>query len=70
MSKNQSTTLDGATGFVENPLYEAEWKETIIPEQPDKKCQHYFEFRDVARCTRCGLGLYGVIEIKDGRPLV
>lgn len=53
-----------------NPLHSAEWTEEIIPELPDKKCNHFFEFRDIARCTRCGMGLYGVVEIKDGKPTI
>lgn len=60
--KNQSKKLD--------VLYKAQWKEEIIPEKHVAKCHHYFEFQDIARCTRCGLGLMGVIDIKEGKPVL
>lgn len=72
MKNSQSKTLDGWGKFVsENKLHPVEWKETVIPLREDKKCDHYFEFvGGQASCTKCPLRLFGVIQIKDGKPIV
>jgi hypothetical protein len=47
------------------------WSETIIPDKPDKKCDHHFQFTDngECRCRYCGLGLIGVIDLVEGKPV-
>lgn len=53
-------------------LVKAEWKETIIPDNYPPKCNHYFEFVSgtTVKCKYCPVGLVGVYELKDGRPVI
>lgn len=54
-----------------NPSKKLKWTETIIPNVPTQKCKHYFKFiNGECKCINCGMGLMGVIEVKDGRPIV
>lgn len=55
-----------------NPIIKADWKETVIPEKPADTHKHYFEFgaEGMARCRHCPLTLIGVLEIKDGLPVL
>jgi len=48
-----------------------EWEETIIPLGDPKSCKHYFEFNErmECRCKHCGFGLWGVADIKNGKPI-
>ena len=47
-----------------------QWDEIVIPEQKVMKCDHYFEFvNGECRCTKCPMGLLGVVELKNGRPV-
>jgi len=47
------------------------WEETIIPLVDPKPHKHYFEFvgSGECKCTLCGFGLIGVVNIEDGKPL-
>lgn len=46
------------------------WTTHPIPEQP-QSCNHYFEIKESeCKCANCGMGLIGVYETKDGKPLV
>lgn len=49
-----------------------EWKETVIPERPPQKCDHYFEFVEgtSVECKKCHLGLIGVYELDNGKLIV
>lgn len=52
--------------------HDFEWKETIIPIEDDKpKCKHVFEFLGPGecKCRGCGLGLMGVIDLVEGKPV-
>lgn len=52
---------------------EVEWKEQIIPDIQKPPCNHYFEFVDNssrAECKNCKMGLVGVYEIDNGKPIV
>lgn len=48
------------------------WSETIIPDKPAVQCNHYFEFVSgtTVECRNCHLGLVGVYDLKEGKPIV
>lgn len=47
-----------------------EW-ETVHTAAPQSVgCSHYFEFVEgECRCRNCKMGLLGVVDIKNGRPI-
>lgn len=47
------------------------WREvSIIPDREPKKCKHYFAFiGGECKCKGCGLGLIGVVDLKNGKPV-
>lgn len=50
--------------------FQGKWKETVIPIPEPQKCTHYFEWQEgECRCRGCHMGLMGVVDIKDGRPI-
>lgn len=45
--------------------------EIIISDTKPKECNHYFEFTaDGCRCRKCNMGLKGVLQIKNGKPVL
>ena len=48
------------------------WKETVIYDKPPGMCSHYFEFISgtSVECRNCKLGLIGVYDLKDGKPVI
>jgi len=52
-------------------MLNVQWTEHKINTQMPDPCDHYFEFTaDGCRCKKCQMGLIGVYEIKDGKPLI
>lgn len=50
-------------------LEKVEWTEQVIPVS-NSKCNHYFEFvGQECLCKNCGMGLIGVLTLRDGKPL-
>ena len=46
------------------------WEEKLVPISDPKPCSHTFRFVDgECRCVKCQMGLMGVIDIVDGRPV-
>lgn len=48
-----------------------EWDERVIATNPPRTCNHRFQFVEggECKCRKCGLGLMGVIDIINGRPV-
>lgn len=48
-----------------------EWEEIKSLPIKEEKCKHVFQFveQGECRCRKCGMGLIGVIDIIDGRPV-
>ena len=43
----------------------------VIPDTPTKKCNHVFVFAgDGCVCKKCNMGLMGVLELKNGKPVL
>ena len=50
-----------------NKSKKATWTEKVIPDN-FHECQHYFEFRGAdCVCKKCGTGVIGVLEVKEGK---
>lgn len=47
-----------------------EWNKLVIPLSEPEKHKHFFEWRDgECKCKLCSLGLLGVVDIDNGRPM-
>jgi hypothetical protein len=46
-------------------------EEIVIPEVEVPRCNHVFQFVEAGecKCRKCGMGLIGVIDIINGRPI-
>jgi hypothetical protein len=58
---------------VSKTLKPVEWKEEVIPENWSQPCKHYFEIikgTSKAECKHCRMGIMGVYELKDGKPII
>jgi hypothetical protein len=48
-----------------------EWEEIKPLPMQEKRCDHRFQFVEEGecKCRKCGMGLIGVIDIMNGRPV-
>lgn len=52
------------------PEPQISWRDLVAQSQEPLKCNHYFEFIEgECRCRGCRMGLTGVVDVVNGRPV-
>jgi hypothetical protein len=53
------------------PTSTPKWKEQVLKVDEKPPCKHVFQFVEAGecKCRKCGLGLMGVIDLMNGRPV-